>query len=254
MLEAAKFQVARRVARRTGRRDDRRDHDRRDHDRRDHDRRDHDRREDGRLLISPADLRAHRRAPEPGRLLVLVLDHTCRRDWDWMPALTPYVRWAYAARAAVCVVDVGLARARHELRAQAYATASLRDRRVAASLERDPDGAAGRATPLAHAIELAGRELRRRVQHGRAAVEQAWLVVASDGRGNVPLAASLAGEVRGRVAREGVADALAAATRIRHLPRVASVVVSPGGPPYRRLAFDLADALGGTVVTGGAGG
>ncbi len=221
MLEAAKFQVARRQGRPTHA-------------------------NGARLIISPADLRCHRRAPEPARLLMLVLDHTCRGDWDWLPALAPYVRWGYAARAAVCVVEAGARDARHELRAQLYSTASLRDRRVAASLARPP----GRATPLAHALELAAQELRRRVQHGRAAIEQAWLVVVSDGRGNVPLAASVAGEVQPPVGRAGIDDALAAGAEIRQFARVAAVVISPGGGPYRHLAFDLAEAMGGTAVTG----
>ena len=52
-----------------------------------------------------ADLRAYRRQALPERMLVLLLDHTCRHGWDWLPALAPYLQRAYGDRAAVCLVE-----------------------------------------------------------------------------------------------------------------------------------------------------
>jgi magnesium chelatase subunit D len=50
---------------------------------------------------------SYRRAPQPGHLLVLLLDHTCRaEDWNWLEPLSEYLGWAYVNRALVGVVEV----------------------------------------------------------------------------------------------------------------------------------------------------
>ncbi|WP_329237645.1 hypothetical protein OG417_34415 [Actinoallomurus sp. NBC_01490] len=201
------------------------------------------------LHVEAADLRSHLRAPRPAHLLVLVLDHTCHRDWDWYDALTPYLRWAYAARASVGVVEVGAADAPDELCARGFSARGLLDPRVAAALERRP----GRATPLAHGLSLAARQLRHNTQHGDAPVTEAVLLVATDGRANIPLAASRSRRLPERVAAEGVQDALRVACQIGTLHRVHSVVVGPGSRPGAHLTTMLADALGGSVITDGAG-
>ncbi|NEC07115.1 hypothetical protein G3I26_17785, partial [Streptomyces sp. SID7909] len=111
---------------------------------------------EGPLVIAPADLRGYVRAPEPVRMLTVVLDHTCRGGWDWYPALEPFLRWAYVTRASVHVVEVGGGGEPDELRARAFTARSTRDPRIAAALARRP----GRATPLAHGLDLAGQALR----------------------------------------------------------------------------------------------
>ncbi|WP_405938811.1 hypothetical protein OG338_21170 [Streptomyces sp. NBC_00726] len=201
----------------------------------------------GRLVIAPPDLRGYVRAPEPVRMLTVVLDHTCRGGWDWYPALEPFLRWAYVTRAAVHVVEVGGGGEPDELRARAFTARSTRDPRIAAALARHP----GRATPLAHGLDLAGQALRRAFRHHGAGPVEALLVVATDGRGNVPLAVSRSGRPGpGPVCRTGVDDAVAVAAHIRALgrSRLRSVVVDPGRPPYTRLPAALAEALGGGVV------
>jgi magnesium chelatase subunit D len=76
-------------------------------------------------------------------------------------------------------------------------------------------------------------------------------VVASDGRGNVPLQASIAGQVTGPVGRDGVDDAVAVARDIAAIDRrLHTVVVDAAARPYPGLPFALADALGGMVVAG----
>jgi magnesium chelatase subunit D len=197
------------------------------------------------VTIQREDWRRYRRGCTPNRLLVLVLDHTCRRGWDWIPALSAYLQWAYVQRAAVCVVDLGHADTAEPLHAERYLAASVRDPRVMRSLSRG----AGRATPLASGIELAGRELLRLTRRGRAKVDRAWLVVATDGRGNVPLEASARGRVDGPTGRRGVDDALSAAAVVRTIAAVRAVVLTPRLSTYANLPFDLADALGGVVAS-----
>lgn len=201
---------------------------------------------DGPLVIAPPDLRGYVRAPEPVRMLTVVLDHTCRGGWDWYPALEPFLRWAYVTRASVHVVEVGGGEP-DELRARAFTARSTRDPRIAAALARCP----GRATPLAHGLDLAGQALHRAFRHHSAGLVEALLVVATDGRGNVPLAVSRSGRpAPGPVRRAGVDDAVAVAAHIRALgrSRLRSVVVDPGRPPYTRLPAALAEALGGGIV------
>ncbi|MFD9607442.1 hypothetical protein OG609_13090 [Streptomyces sp. NBC_01224] len=202
-----------------------------------------------RLVILPRDLRGYVRAPEPVRMLTLVLDHTCREDWDWHEALDPFLQWAYVTRASVHVVEVGGRGAPNEVRAEAFAALSTRSPRIAAALDRP----AGRATPLAHGLNLAEQTLRRAFQHHRAGLVEALLVLVTDGRGNVPLAVSHRGRAdRGAVGRTGIEDALAAAVRISGMDRTRlhSVVVDPGRQPYAELPQMLAEALDGRVVEG----
>ncbi|MFD0026305.1 hypothetical protein [Streptomyces sp. NPDC058382] len=201
----------------------------------------------GPLVIVPQDLRGYVRAPEPVRMLTLVLDHTCRGDWDWHAAFEPFLQWAYVTRAAVHVVEVGARGAANELRAGSFAARSTRDPRIAAALARP----AGRATPLAHGLDQAGGALRRAFRHHRSGLVEALLVVVTDGRGNVPLAASRSGRPdRGAAGRTGTTDAVEAAGRIGALgrSRLHSVVIDPGRRPYTALPAELADALGGSVI------
>ncbi|MBB5083069.1 hypothetical protein [Nonomuraea endophytica] len=198
------------------------------------------------LHLTASDLRSHRRAPQPRRLLALVLDHTSGRQGEWYDAIGPYLRWAYAARATVSVVEVGDADAADELCAAAFTARSLLDPRVAAAFERRP----GRATPLAHGLSLVAETLQRETQQGNAAVTDALLIVVTDGRGNVPLAASRSRRRPERVGREGVEDALEVARKIGRLNRVRSLVLDPGPRTAAHLTADLADALRATLLPG----
>jgi magnesium chelatase subunit D len=201
----------------------------------------------GELIIFGSDLRRHRHQPRPDTAIVLVLDHTCRRDWDFAAVLAPYLRWAYVRRAMLSVIEFGYLGVANELRAVAYRTSSVLDRRVPVSLNRVP----GRATPLAHALDLSVQELRRHLRHAEVAAENSWLIVVSDGRGNVPLEASQRGRVTEPVTREGVTDALHVARALRSVPSVHKVVLAPPGLiHYRELPFELADVIGGVVADG----
>lgn len=196
------------------------------------------------LILSPADLRAYRRAPARDTLLGLVVDFTCRRDRLWPDVLLPYLQWAYTRRAAVCLVRVGAGDADHVLRADRILARSVLDPRLIRAMETP----AGSATPLAHGLHLARETLVHALHHRRAGVGHAKLVVATDGRGNVPLSDSLRGEVAGAVRRAGVEDAEAVATQIAALDRVETVLVDPGPTELVALPRALAAALRAGVV------
>jgi magnesium chelatase subunit D len=200
------------------------------------------------LVVSPSDLRSYRRAPAPQAMLVLVLDHTVRRNWDWSDDLLPFVVWAYAERASVVVVRVGAAGADDRLRADRLSVRNVLDPAVATAL----DTLGGAATPLAHGLSVALQDLRHALQHGSALVREAWLVVATDGRGNVPLEASYFGVLDGQVTDEGVRDSRAVAAEIATLDGVHSVVLTPNPEIYPDLTFELARALRGRVGSRGS--
>ncbi|MGD1222265.1 magnesium chelatase [Streptomyces krungchingensis] len=201
-----------------------------------------------RFTVSPVDLYGNVRAAAPERLLILLLDHTCRGDWDWQDALAPFLQWAYIGRAAVQVIEVGNAEAKDELRAESFAARNVLDPRILAALYRP----AGRATPLAHGIEQARQALLRAFRQRGNGLVEVWLAVLTDGRGNVPLRASRTGQLEGPVGTEGVEDAFKAAARFRTMDRTRLhvAVVDAARRPYEHLPFRLADRLGGTVVEG----
>ncbi|MFF7447994.1 MULTISPECIES: magnesium chelatase [unclassified Streptomyces] len=202
---------------------------------------------EGRLVVLPGDFRSYARLPVAERMLVLLLDHTCRRGWDWQPALAPYLQWAYTGRASICVVEVGSRDAAHEFRADHFVARSVLDPRVGRALHRP----AGRSSPLAHGLAMTDQLLRRAFQQ-RSNLVEAWLVVVSDGRGNVPLDTGTGDRLPGPVRRTGIEDALSAAGRIGAMGRMRlhSVVVDAARQPYPDLTFQLADALGGVTVAG----
>ncbi|MFG1809450.1 magnesium chelatase [Streptomyces sp. NPDC049040] len=202
----------------------------------------------GALTVRPEDMRSHARAAEPDRMLVLLLDHTCRGDVDLQPVLAPYLRWAYTGRAAAAVIEVGGAGAPDELQAQAFLARNVLDPRLPDALDRRP----GRASPLAHGLLLASDFIRRAFQQQPTALVEAWFVAVTDGRGNVPLRTSLTGRFDGPVGRAGIDDALRTAAGIGAFgrARLNSVVVDAGAEPCADLPFALADALGGVTVAG----
>lgn len=192
------------------------------------------------LLLSASDLRAHVRTAPPDSLLVLVVDHTALQDWDWGAAVLPFLKQAYVQRAAVCVVQVGAADAENELSAHRVMSRNA----LAPQLYRALAAGPGKATPLAHGLELALETLRHALRHGRGTVTRARLVLVTDGRGNVPLEASRFRERPPLVRDEGVKDALQVAERLRELERVESVLIHSRPRFYPELPSSLAETLG----------
>jgi magnesium chelatase subunit D len=201
---------------------------------------------DSRLVIRGSDVRSYRRTPASEFLLGLLLDHTCGRDWDWIPPITPFLRWAYIHRATVCLVEVGSADAAMPLRAERAPVRGMVDPYLVTAMSRRP----GKATPLADGLTKLHTDVRHSLQHGRGGVTEAIVVIATDGLGNVPLQASQNGEVAGLVRQEGVDDAVAAAAGLGELVGCRCVCVAPPWSAYRQHLERLAVALNAPIVTG----
>ncbi|PZO41150.1 MAG: hypothetical protein DCF19_10455 [Pseudanabaena frigida] len=198
------------------------------------------------FVILPTDLRSYRRAPVAEQMLMMVLDYTCLRDRNWQESLLPYLTWAYVERACICLIQVGAADAKHELRAVRIEAQNVLVPRINAGLE----SGMGRATPLAHGLELALQTLRHALQHGRSKVKQAVLVVITDGRGNVPLEASRVGDIKAflPVKQRGIEDALQVAAQIGELDGVKAYLLNPQPKIYADLPLQLAEKLGAGVL------
>ena len=198
-----------------------------------------------RLEIRPSDLRRYRRQPLPDTAMVLLIDHSCRRNWDFTPALGPYLRWAHTQRSAISLVELGHRETEAELRAARRRLAGILDSGLAAALDRSP----GQATPLASGLDLAVQEMRLHLRNLPIRPDGAWLVVVSDGRGNVPLEFSQRNVRPTDVNRRGVDDAVAVAGDAARLPAVRVVVLAPPRlAHHQELPFALADAMGGIVA------
>ncbi len=193
----------------------------------------------GTLMITPADLRRYRRSPTPDQMLVLVLDHTAVSNCDWQQAIIPHLQWAYFTRASVYLVQVGSALAVNPLCAEQIAARSMLDPRLGAAF----DAPSGTATPLAHGLHLAMRALQAAIRHGRSRVQCARIVVLSDGRGNVPLDASLIGELLRPVTHEGIDDALQLAGNLGALNNVEAFFLNPGPRHHPDLPLAFAELL-----------
>ena len=192
------------------------------------------------FILSIADLRRYRRIPPPETMLLLLLDYTSFQDCDWQPALIPHLRWAYMNRATITVIQVGSNRAKEELRAEKVTARSLLTPRIGETLESQP----GRATPLAHGLEMAYQTIQQAQQHGRAIIQYTRLVILTDGRGNVPLEASLSGHLKKPVNREGIEDALQVAAQFRGIKRLETILLDPQPPYMTELPLTLAETIG----------
>lgn len=195
------------------------------------------------LILRPTDLRRYRRAVVPEQMLALVLDYTCLKDCRWQESLMPYWQWAYEERASVCLIRVGAANARHELQAEKLMADKVLVPKIRLSLE----VSRGRATPLAHGLDLVLQTLRHALQHGRTAVQQAILVVITDGRGNVPLEASRNGKITPPVGRQGIEDALKVARQIADMQQVNTIVLNPQPEYSSDIPVTLAKTLGAKI-------
>jgi magnesium chelatase subunit D len=201
---------------------------------------------DLRLLISAADLRRYRRAPVPEHLLLLVLDYTSLEDCAWEHALLPFLRRAYAERAGLTLIQVGAGGPTNRVQANRLVAPSLLVPQVFAAFEAGP----GEATPLAHGLDLALATLNQVRQSKKASLAPVQVVVLTDGRGNVPLAASRAGQPPPqRVTREGIEDALELARAFAALPGVEVTLLNPQPQHLPELPLELARALGATVFS-----
>jgi magnesium chelatase subunit D len=196
------------------------------------------------LIFQAQDLRRYRRAVVPEQMLAMVVDYTCLQESKWQDALLPYLQWAYIERASVCLIQIGAAHPKDELRADRVTAKNVLVPQISQKLE----AAAGKATPLAHGLDLTLESLRHALQHGRSTLEQVVLVVITDGRGNVPLQVSQGGELVFPVGRKGIEDTLEVARQIAVLNKVKAVVLNPQPKHYSDLPIILAQALGAKIA------
>lgn len=197
------------------------------------------------ILIERMDLRRYRRSHPIEQAFLLLLDYTSTREnSNWGEALIPYLHAAYIARAGILIIRVGAANAVNELRAEVVEAKNILVPRVGLALEAGP----GHATPLAHGLSIALEQLQRILQHGRTTAQKVTFVVISDGRGNVPLEASIRGEMKTIVTREGIDDALREARKIRALKHVETIVLNPQPTYYPDLPERLTEALGAVLL------
>ncbi|WP_436534211.1 hypothetical protein [Actinoplanes sp. HUAS TT8] len=194
------------------------------------------------LRILPDDLRRARRGTRPDAALVLVLDHTVRGGAEWNAALAEHLQWAYKGRAVVTLIEFGHAGMQDELRPERFRCVTVVDPQVEAALGRTP----GSATPLAAAIDLAADELWRLHLRTYPPFRRIRLVVATDGRGNVPFAGITPGRI---IRREGIEDALELARGSRVFRSIQTIVLAPRLDQHAELPHELAAALGGRVTT-----
>jgi magnesium chelatase subunit D len=201
-----------------------------------------------RLVLMPKDLRQNVRTIVPEQMLAMAIDYTCLQNSDWKAALLPYLQWAYMQRASICLIQIGAAPDPNKV---TDPNQELRAKRVKArkilGMSQELEAVGGRATPLAHGLNLALETLRHETQHGRNNLEQVVFVVITDGRGNVPLNVSLGSKLEYPIGRQGVEDALEVAEKIANLKKVKSVVLNPLPSYYSQLPIELAIAFRGKI-------
>lgn len=196
------------------------------------------------LIVLPPDLRRYRRALLPRYQLIVVLDQSDSLTGPWVEALQPHIEWAYQRRAPVTAIVVGGDTAEPR---RAYL--ALLESRRAEAIQRMLRWPAGHATPLAHGLYLALQQVEQSQRGARGGASQVRLVVATDGRANVPLLASLQPQENPPPyqAAEAQADAWALAATLRGR-RLQTFVLDPQPARLADLPAELAAALGANLL------
>lgn len=194
------------------------------------------------LSIQLSDLRCYRRSASSQYLLLCAIDFTCLEGRDWESALIPHLRdWAYINRASIGIVRIGAKDARNYLQAEFVQAKNLLSPKVESALEGEP----GIATPLAHGLNLVVRAAQKALQQERNTKEKVRLIVLTDGRGNIPLLASLNNKLTSpMVNQEGIEDAVEIARKLASISRLEIVLLNPVPVLYSELPRMLAHELG----------
>jgi magnesium chelatase subunit D len=192
------------------------------------------------FILRKEDLRSWVRRPPQPRLIVIVADLTAWTSAHLSSALAPYIQKAYEDRAQACAITVGADSALNELRADHLTVRNVLVPEFRIALSRAP----GRATPLADGLHLAYTNIQKLRHRGRLPRPRVTLVIASDGRGNVPLRASHGEPMRFPVSREGIADAQQAASELAALEGVEIILLDPSPTHLQELVNSIAASLG----------
>ena len=196
------------------------------------------------LIVLPPDLRRYRRALLPRYQLIVVLDQSDSLPGPWVEALQPHIEWAYQRRAPVTAIVVG-----GDTTEPRRAYLALLESRRAEAIQRMLRWPAGHATPLAHGLYLALQQVEQSQRGVRGGASQVRLVVATDGRANVPLLASLQPQANPPPyqAAEAQADAWVLAATLRGR-RLQAFVLDPQPARLADLPAELAAALGANLI------
>jgi len=198
------------------------------------------------ITISLSDLRKYRREPIPGKMLVVLVDYTCLSHCEWQQELLEnHLKWAYQMRASISIIRVGAAKPTDFIRAELFKARNILVPQIIALLFQS---LAGKSTPLAHGLYLAHQTLRHNLQHGRNIMFETRLIVITDGRGNVPLEASLKDEIPFSVNREGIDDSIRIGIEISKLDRLQTFLLNPRPQYHEELPIDLAKSLGAFII------
>lgn len=192
------------------------------------------------LLVQPQDLRQNRRAETPRQLLMLVIDQSNSIEIEWQQFLRQELEWAYTHRAPITLILVGAGRD-DDRQARLHLLAS----RQLAAITKALQGRKGCASPLAHGLYLALQQIERSTRHGRNVFHEIRLIVATDGRANVPLSFSRDDKTFQKVpGLRGFEDAVGLAQKIRQNSRVRVTLKVPETRFHQELPLRLAMALG----------
>jgi len=191
------------------------------------------------IILHPNDLRTYRRAFLPSKLFALLIDYTCLDNTAWQDALLPYLQWSYVEKTPVCLVTVGARSAHDELQAEVQFSKTILSQSIARTLELSP----GRATPLAHGLELIRLHLEKNIQKTHKSTFSALVVIVTDGRGNIPILASKTLKIEYPVQSKGINDALNIAQSFGHLKGISTVLLYPERSQYSQIPINLASKL-----------
>ena len=86
--------------------------------------------------------------------------------------------------------------------------------------------------------------IQKAQEHGRSHIQETRFVIITDGRGNVPLAASISGQIKMPVNREGIEDALQTARHFQDMKRLRTFLLDPQPQYHAELPISLAEMLG----------
>ncbi|MBM7845927.1 hypothetical protein [Herpetosiphon giganteus] len=200
------------------------------------------------MVINREHIQSYIRQPNPDYLLILALDYTCFSYCQWEDAINPYLQQAYHHRARIHIIQIGIHNPIPEesIRAQSVELKNV----LVPQLGRILTTPSGRATPLAHGLDVAYTTIVRELSDNRRYTQHITLVVLTDGRGNIPLQNSREGVIPTEaVQRQGIDDAFVKAEMLRQIKGVTMIVLDPQPKYLRTLPRLLARTLGADLIT-----
>ncbi len=190
------------------------------------------------LIIKRPDLRQNLRTGKSGTTLIILADQSDSVEESWEQILSKELDTAYSERYLICLITLGTKD--DSLRSCVHTMTSRQIASVRAAFRKPK----GNATPLAHGLLMVRNQIDRIIRHGRDAVHEVKLIVATDARANVPLQISRDGIIRAFPSLQAFEDALKIAGEIRRRPKVKVKLITPKITHHKKLPWKLSLALG----------